>query len=79
MLPLVSELAPPHQRALALSITTSGNLLGIVIARILAGIVTQFTSWRNVYWVALALQSLTLVALWLFMPDYPSSNPQGLN
>ncbi|KIW67666.1 hypothetical protein PV04_06898 [Phialophora macrospora] len=79
MLPLVSELAPPHQRALALSITTSGNLLGIVIARLLSGVVTQFTSWRNVYWVALGLQYLILVALWLFMPDYPSSNPQGLN
>ncbi|KAJ9609900.1 hypothetical protein H2200_006229 [Cladophialophora chaetospira] len=79
MLPLVSELAPPHQRALALSITTSGNLLGIVIARILSGVVTQFTSWRNVYWIALALQYLILIALWLFMPDYPSSNPQGLN
>ncbi|OAG41699.1 hypothetical protein AYO21_04163 [Fonsecaea monophora] len=79
MLPLVSELAPPHQRALALSITTSGNLLGIVIARILSGVVTQFTSWRNIYWIALALQYLILVTLWFFMPDYPSSNPQGLN
>ncbi len=79
MLPLVAELAPPHKRALALSITTSGNLLGIVIARLLSGVVTQFTSWRNVYWIALSLQYLILVALWLFMPDYPSSNPQGLN
>jgi predicted MFS family arabinose efflux permease len=79
MLPLVAELAPAHQRALALTITTSGNLLGIVIARLLSGVVTQFTSWRNVYWIALALQYLILIALWLFMPDYPSSNPQGLN
>ncbi|KAL2430564.1 putative transporter YgaY [Exophiala dermatitidis] len=79
MLPLVAELAPAHQRALALSITTSGNLLGIVIARILSGVVTQYTSWRNVYWIALGLQYLILTALWLFMPDYPSTNPDGLN
>jgi predicted MFS family arabinose efflux permease len=50
-----------------------------VIARLLSGVVTQFTSWRNIYWIALALQYLILVMLWLFMPDFPSSNPQGLN
>ncbi len=79
MLPLVAELAPPTQRAMALSIVTSGNLLGIVVARILSGVVTNYTSWRNIYWIALALQYCVFIALWLFMPDYPSSNPDGLN
>ncbi|KIV88372.1 hypothetical protein, variant [Exophiala mesophila] len=79
MLPLVSELAPPEGRALALSITTSGNLLGIVIARILSGVVTNYTYWRNIFWIALALQYSILIVLWFFMPDYPSSNPEGLN
>ncbi|KAK5053749.1 hypothetical protein LTR84_001710 [Exophiala bonariae] len=79
MLPLVTELAPPNRRALAISITTSGNLLGLVSARLLSGVVTNFTSWRNVYWIALGLQYSILIVLWLFMPDYPSSNPDGLN
>ncbi|KEF51189.1 uncharacterized protein A1O9_12803 [Exophiala aquamarina CBS 119918] len=79
MLPLVTELAPPNRRALAISITTSGNLLGLVSARLLSGVVTNFTSWRNVYWIALGLQYSILIVLWLFMPDYPSSNPEGLN
>lgn len=79
MLPLVSELAPPEGRALALSITTSGNLFGIVIARLLSGVVTNYTYWRNIYWIALGLQYSILIVLWLFMPDYPSSNPEGLN
>lgn len=79
MLPLVSELAPPEGRALALSITTSGNLLGIVIARLLSGVVTNYTYWRNIFWIALGLQYSILIVLWFFMPDYPSSNPEGLN
>lgn len=79
MLPLVGELAPPKKRPLALSIVVSGNMLGIVLARILSGIVTQYTSWRNVYLLALGLQYLIFAALWLWMPDYPSSNPNGLN
>ncbi|CAG8954457.1 hypothetical protein HYFRA_00004369 [Hymenoscyphus fraxineus] len=79
MLPLVGDLAPPHRRASALSIVVSGLLLGMLIARLLAGILTQYTSWRSVYFLALALQYLILILLWLFMPDYPSTNPGGLN
>jgi predicted MFS family arabinose efflux permease len=79
MLPLVGDLAPPHKRAMALSIVTSGNLLGVLLARILSGIVTQYTSWRNIYWLALGLQYLIFSLLWLFMPDYPSTNPDGMN
>ena len=79
VLPLVGDLAPPNRRASALSIVVSGLLLGILIARILSGVVTNFTSWRNIYWLALALQYTILTLLWLFLPDYPSTNPEGLN
>ncbi|KAI9832925.1 MAG: hypothetical protein M1819_003955 [Sarea resinae] len=79
MLPLVGDLAPPHRRATALSIVVSGLLLGMLIARVLCGVVTEYTSWRNIYWMSLGLQYLIVVLLWLFMPDYPSTNPGGLN
>lgn len=75
MLPLVGDLAPPNRRASALSIVVSGFMLGILIARVISGTVTEYTSWRNVYWLALGLQYLIFVLLWLFMPDYPSTNP----
>lgn len=79
MLPLVGDLAPANRRATALSIVVSGLLLGILIARLLAGVVTEYTSWRTIYWLAFALQSLILILLWFFLPDYPSTNPGGLN
>lgn len=79
MLPLVGDLAPAHRRASALSIVTAGNLLGILIARLLSGVVTNFTSWRTIYWIGLGLQYFIFFMLWLFMPDYPSTNPGGLN
>jgi predicted MFS family arabinose efflux permease len=74
MLPLVGELALPHRRATALSIVSSGLMLGMLIARVLSGIIATYSSWRNVYWMALALQSLISILLWLFMPDYPQKN-----
>lgn len=79
MLPLVGDLAPPKRRAAALSIVVSGLMLGILIARLLSGIMTNYTSWRNIYWLSVALQFAIWLGLWLFMPDYPSTNPSGLN
>lgn len=43
MLPLVGDLAPPSKRAASLSIVTSGLLLGMLIARLLSGVLTNFT------------------------------------
>lgn len=79
MLPLVGDLAPPAKRAVSLSIVVSGLLLGMLVARVLSGVLTQYTSWRNIYWLSFALQYTILVLLWLFMPDYPVTNPGGLN
>ena len=75
MLPLVGDLAPAHRRAAALSIVVSGLLLGMLVARLLSGVVAQFIGWRYIYWISFALQYLILILLWLFMPDYPPTNP----
>ena len=79
MLPLVGDLAPPRRRATAISIVVSGLLLGMLIARLLSGIFTQYTSWRGIYWFSFGVQYLILVLLYFYMPDYPSTNPGGLN
>lgn len=79
MLPLVGDLAPPQRRASAMSIVVSGLTMGILIARVLSGIMTQYTTWRAVYWLSVGLQYTIWFLLYLFMPDYPSSNPSGLN
>lgn len=75
MLPLVGDLAPLHRRATALSIVGSGLILGMLIARFLSGVVANYTSWRNVYWLACGAQYILIFLLWLFMPDYPPTNP----
>ncbi|GME63553.1 putative transporter ygaY [Neofusicoccum parvum] len=75
MLPLVGELAPPNKKGVSLSIVTSGLMLGILIARLLSGTITEYVSWRDVYWMALGLQYLMALLVFAFMPDYPSTNP----
>ncbi|KAF4998495.1 hypothetical protein FGRMN_3114 [Fusarium graminum] len=79
MVPLVGDFAPAHRKSSLLAIVTSGLMLGLLMARLLSGVVTNFTSWRNIYWLACGLQYLVTVVLFCFMPDYPSTNPDGLN
>ncbi|KAK1995878.1 major facilitator superfamily transporter [Colletotrichum falcatum] len=78
MLPLVADMAPADRKASSLSITTSGLMLGMLIARLLSGIVANYTSWRNIYWIGFGAQYLILALLFFFLPDYPSKNPDGL-
>src|SRR3569833_1755636 len=79
MLPLVGDLAPPHRRATALSIVVSGLALGMLVARVLSGIVANYTDWRKIYFFSFGAQLCVLVALYFIMPHYPSTNPEGRN
>ena len=75
LLPLAADLAPPHRRAAAISVVFSGLLFGILLARVLAGVIADFSNWRNVYFMAVGLQYLILGVLYLVLPDYPAKSP----
>jgi predicted MFS family arabinose efflux permease len=53
-------------------------MLGMLIARLLSGILTNYTSWRTIYYLAFGLQYLICALLFFFLPDYPSTNPEGI-
>lgn len=74
LLPLAADLAPPERRASALSIVLSGLLLGVLIARVLAGTIAQFVTWRVVYYLAFSMQYFVVLWLYLVLPDYPAKN-----
>lgn len=71
---LVAEKAPPEQKARYISTVTIGPNFGILIARILSGVIANYLPWRSVYVVALILQLTMLVLLWMYMPDYYALN-----
>ncbi|KAK8030055.1 hypothetical protein PG993_011346 [Apiospora rasikravindrae] len=74
MLPLVGDLAPPEKRAASLSVVVSGLAMGLLIARVLSGIVANYTAWRNIYWLAFGAQYTVLIVLFFFLPDYPAKD-----
>ncbi|KAF9005427.1 major facilitator superfamily domain-containing protein [Cyathus striatus] len=65
LVPLAADLAPPQRRASAISVVLSGLLFGILIARVLAGIIAEFTTWRVF---------VVLIGCYWMLPDYPSKN-----
>lgn len=75
LLPLAGDLAPPHRRAGALSIVLAGLLLGILFARLLAGIIAEFASIPAIYFMSFGLQMLILALFYFMLPDYPRKNP----
>ena len=74
LIPLAADLAPPEKRASSISIVISGLLLGILLARVVAGVVAQFASWRVVYYLAVGLQIAVLAMLYAVLPDFPVKN-----
>ncbi|KAJ4081298.1 hypothetical protein NW760_012657 [Fusarium oxysporum] len=53
-----------------ISIVSGGLFMSILLARIISGVITQYESWRIVYWISFGLQYLMLIMLFLFLPDY---------
>ncbi|EGN97824.1 hypothetical protein SERLA73DRAFT_74085 [Serpula lacrymans var. lacrymans S7.3] len=74
LLPFAADLAPPECRAAAVSVVQSGLMLGILLARVIAGVIGNFTSWRVVYYAAIGVQSVVLCGVYWIIPDYPAKN-----
>ncbi|PPR06099.1 hypothetical protein CVT24_004218 [Panaeolus cyanescens] len=72
--PLLTDLAHPKQRAFAYSIVLVGMLSGVLVARVFAGLVAEFTTWRVVYYMAIGIQYAILILCYLIIPDYPAKN-----
>ncbi|KAJ7723297.1 MFS DHA1 protein [Mycena maculata] len=75
LIPLTADLAPPNRRATMMAIVFSGLLMGVLLARVLSGIITQFSSYRNVFWMGTGGQYLLLILLYFITPDMPAKNP----
>ncbi|KAL7926402.1 major facilitator superfamily domain-containing protein [Trichoderma austrokoningii] len=77
MFPLTVRYAPTRHRATMTAIVMSGLVFGVLIARLFSGIVTQYASWRVMYWVSFGLQLVIIALVFLFMPDFPILRPGG--
>ncbi|EPO2591050.1 MFS transporter [Escherichia albertii] len=69
LVPLAATLASPDKRGKVVGTIMSGLLLGILLARTIAGLLG---GWRTVFWVASVLMALMALALWRGLPQMKS-------
>jgi predicted MFS family arabinose efflux permease len=76
LVPFAATLAAPEQRGKVVGTVMSGLLLGILLARTVAGGLASLGSWRIVYWVGAAAMLVTAAVLRRALPRY--HEPLGL-
>lgn len=74
LVPLAATLATPEKRGKVVGTIMSGLLLGILLARTVAGLLADLGGWRTVYWVAAVLMTLMALALWRGLPKIKQEN-----
>ncbi|MEU6477914.1 MFS transporter [Streptomyces sp. NPDC047017] len=73
VVPLAASLAPGHQRGSVVDTVMSGLLIGIMIARTVAGLLAQRGDWHLVFVFAAALMAVLAVVLRLVLAPVPPS------
>ncbi|MCV2535274.1 MFS transporter [Enterobacter wuhouensis] len=74
LVPLAATLAAPEKRGKVVGTIMSGLLLGILLARTVAGLLASLGGWRTVYWVASVLMVVMALALWRGLPKVKQEN-----
>ncbi|KAK7057734.1 MFS DHA1 protein [Favolaschia claudopus] len=74
LIPLTADLAPANRRATFIAIVLSGLLTGVLLARVLSGIIAQYTTYRDIYWMGCGGQFALAIVLYLITPDVPVKN-----
>jgi predicted MFS family arabinose efflux permease len=74
LVPLAADLAPAERKAGAIAIVWSALMLGVLFARVLSGIITYYSNYKNVYWMAVGLQFVTLSSAFFVIPNVSSQH-----
>jgi predicted MFS family arabinose efflux permease len=70
LVPFAATLAAPDQRGRVIGILMGGLLLGILLARVVAGGLSTLVDWRFVYWIAALAMFIVAIALTKALPRY---------
>ncbi|MET9499803.1 MFS transporter [Streptomyces sp. NPDC006552] len=73
LIPAAATLARDDQRGGVVGTLMTGLLLGILLARTVAGVIDEAIGWRWVYGIAAAVIAALAVALRLRLPDIPAT------
>ncbi len=67
-----ASMCSPQQRGKTIGFITSGIVIGILLARVLAGLLTDLAGWRSVYGCSAVVLLLIVALLYRYMPVTPA-------
>ncbi|HET6812362.1 MAG TPA: MFS transporter [Acidimicrobiales bacterium] len=70
LVPFAASLASPEERGRVVGMVMSGLLIGVLLARTVAGYLAETGTWRVVYFAAAGAMVVQAVVLYLRLPDY---------
>jgi predicted MFS family arabinose efflux permease len=73
LVPFAATLAAPQERGKVVGHVMTGLLLGILLARTVAGYLSALGGWQTVYWFGAALMIVTAIALGRALPRHHQS------
>lgn len=68
IVPTAATLAPARQRGKVVGTVMTGLLLGILLSRVVSGLVAEQAGWRSMYLASAAAMALLAVACWFGLP-----------
>ncbi|MBZ4374137.1 MFS transporter [Corallococcus sp. AS-1-6] len=74
IVPAAATLAPEHERGKVVGTVMTGLLLGILLSRVISGVVAERFGWRAMYGVAAASVAFIGVAAWRGLPRFHPTN-----
>lgn len=74
LVPFAATLSPVASRGRVVGTVMSGLLLGILLARTVAGALSSLGDWHTVYWVAAALMLVNTAILFRALPRYQQNS-----
>jgi predicted MFS family arabinose efflux permease len=77
LVPMAATIAADRERGRVVGAVMSGLLAGILLARVVSGLVASAAGWRTVYACAAVLMLLLSAALARSLPHVPPSAPEG--
>ncbi|WP_312190167.1 MFS transporter [Sphingobacterium sp.] len=67
--PMAAELATKEKQASAIGMVMSGLLIGILLSRVVSGVVGSYLGWREMYWIATVIMFITAIAIAIKLPE----------
>ncbi len=68
LVPFAAHLAPEGEQGKVISTVMSGLLIGVLLSRVVAGLVSELLGWRAVFVLGALLTAVALVLLWRTLP-----------